>query len=128
VIQQSHLSISNPRQSLRPKLRQQLWKNYGSYENIGTFEQGALLAKDNLTIAGNGKMAAEPLFLMQKMSGEINKTSLDWKYSMIMPNGKVFGAPGGRTSAAMNYCYECHNGVAPDQDAVMLLPEKFRVK
>jgi len=47
---------------------------------------------------------------------------------MIMPDGKVFGATGGKNSAAMNFCYECHSGVAPDQDAVMLLPEEFRVK
>ena len=47
---------------------------------------------------------------------------------MIMPNGKMFGVTGGKNSAGMNFCYECHNGVAPEQDSVMLLPEEFRVK
>lgn len=103
-------------------------KNYGAYENAGTFTPGALLAKDSFTVSGDGKMAVGPLFLMQKMPGGFNKASLDWKYSMIMPDGKVFGATGGKNSAAMNFCYECHNAVAPDQDAVMLLPEEFRVK
>jgi hypothetical protein len=103
-------------------------KNYGAYENAGTFKPGALLAKDSFTVSGDGKMAVGPLFLMQKMPSGFNKASLDWKYSMIMPDGKVFWATGGKNSAAMNFCYECHNGVAPDQDAVMLLPEEFRVK
>ena len=92
------------------------------------FKPGALLAKDSFTVSGDGKMVVGPLFLMQKMPARFNKTRLDWKYSMIKPDGKVFGATGGKNSAAMNFCYECHNAVAPDQDAVMLLPEEFSVK
>ena len=92
------------------------------------FKPGALLAKDSFTVSGDGKIVVGLLFLMQKMPAGSNKTSLDRKYSMIKPDGKVFGATGGKNSAAMNFCYECHNAVAPDQDAVMLLPEEFRVK
>ena len=103
-------------------------KNYAAYENAGTFKLGAFFAKDSFTVSGDGKMAVGPLFLLQNVPSGFNKASLDWKYSMIMPDGKVFGATGGKNSAAMNFCYECHNGVAPDQGAVMLLPEESRVK
>ena len=40
----------------------------------------------------------------------------------------VLGATGSKNSAAMNFCYECYNGAALAQDAVMLLPTEFRVK
>ena len=84
--------------------------------------------KDSFTVTGDGKTAVGPMFLMKKMPAGFNKASRDWKYTMIMPDGRVFGASGGKNAAAMKFCYECQNGVAPDQDTVMLLPEKFRVK
>jgi len=103
-------------------------KNYRLFENAGNFRAGAVLAKDSFTVMPNGKVGVGPLFLMEKMSSGFSKASRDWKYSMIMPNGKMFGVTGGKNSAGMNFCYECHNGVAPEQDSVMLLPEEFRVK
>ena len=84
--------------------------------------------KYSFTVTGDGKTAVGPMFLMKKMPAGFNKASRDWKYTMIMPDGRVFGASGGKNAAAIMFCYECHNGVAPDQDAVMLLPEKFCVK
>ena len=84
--------------------------------------------KDSFTVTGDGKTAVGPMFLMKKMPAGFNKASRDWKYTMIMPDGRVFGASGGKNAAAMKFWYECQNGVAPDQDTVMLLPEKFRVK
>ena len=65
---------------------------------------------------------------MQKMPAGFNNTCLDWKFSMIKLDSKVFGATSGKNSATMSFSCECHNAVAPDQDAVMLLPEEFRVK
>ena len=64
---------------------------------------------------------------MKEILVGFNKDSLDWKYTMIMPDGAVFGATGGRNSAAMKFCRECYNGAAPEQDAVMLLPEGSHV-
>ncbi len=84
-------------------------------------------AKDSFTVSPDRKMAVGPLFLMQEMLVGFNKDILDWKYTMIMPDGTVFGATGGRNSAAMKFCRECHNGAAPEQDAVMLLPEESHV-
>jgi hypothetical protein len=103
-------------------------KAYGAFEKAGTLPVGTLLAKDSFSAAANGKLGVGPLFLMQKMAAGFNKTSRDWKYTMIMPDGKIFGVTGGKKAAAVKFCYECHNGVAPDQDSVMLVPEEFRVK
>jgi hypothetical protein len=103
-------------------------RNYGAFEKAGTFKAGAILAKDSFSVSGDGKTSVGPLFVMQKMPAGFNKASLDWKYSMVMPDGKIFGVTGGTNSAAMTFCHECHNSVAPDQDAVMFLPEEFRMK
>ena len=55
------------------------------------------------------------------------KASDDWKYTLVMPNGKIVGKTNGRGSANVKFCYECHMSVAEDRDSMMLIPEEFRV-
>ena len=98
-------------------------KNYSAYEKAGTFKLGALLAKDSFTGTGDGKTAVGPMFLMKKMPAGFNKASRDWKYTMIMPDGRVFGATGGKNAAAMNVLLRMPQRCRARQDAVMLLPE-----
>lgn len=101
---------------------------YGAFERAGTMPAGAILAKDSFAVNGNGRVTPGPLFVMEKMPAGFNAASHDWKYTMIMPNGSVFGETGGRNSAGMQFCYECHAGVAEDQDSMFLLPEEFRIR
>ena len=103
-------------------------KAYGLYERSGTFPVGAKLAKDSFAVKGNGKVSMGPLFTMEKMPAGFNEESGDWRYSMIMPNGKVFGTTNGKGSGKVQFCIGCHQSVAPEQDSVLLLPEEYRVK
>ena len=99
---------------------------YGKYEKVGKVPTGAKMAKPSFIVANNGQVAVGPLFLMEKMANGFKAESGDWKYTMVMPNGAVFGITNGPNSAAMNFCYECHMAVAEEQDSLMLLPEEYR--
>ena len=103
-------------------------KAYGAFENAGTFPAGSALAKPSFSVKGNGKASLGPLFLMEKMEAGFNAASGDWRYTMIMPNGSVFGTTNGKNSKKVEFCIGCHQTVTPDQDSVMLLPEEYRVK
>ena len=100
--------------------------SYKKYEDVGRLPVGAILAKDSFVVRADGKVAAGPLFLMEKMPAGFLQASDNWRYSMIMPTGAVFGVTNGKNSAGMNFCYECHMAVAEDQDSLMFLPEEYR--
>jgi len=100
---------------------------YGAFEKAGRMPVGATLAKDSFAVTGNGHVAPGPLFIMEKMAAGFNRDSGDWKYTMIMPNGSVFGETKGRNTAGMRFCFECHMAVDEDQDSMMLLPDEYRV-
>ncbi len=100
---------------------------YGAYEKAGRFPAGTKLAKPSFTVSGLGRAAIGPLFLMEKMEAGFSKESHDWRYTMIMPDGTVFGTTNGAGAANVEFCIGCHLAVSPDQDSVMLLPEEYRV-
>ena len=102
--------------------------NYGKYEAAGRMPVGAILAKDSFVAKANGKLAAGPLFLMEKMPAGFKKVSGNWRYTMVLPNGQVFGTTNGAGSAKMDFCYECHMAVAEEQDSLMFLPDEYRVR
>ena len=101
-------------------------RRYGLFERAGVMPVGAIIAKDSFGVSAKGQVSAGPLFVMEKMTAGFNQPSGDWKYTMIMPTGAVFGATKGKNSAGMKFCAECHATVAEDQDHMMLLPEEYR--
>lgn len=101
--------------------------HYKNFEKAGIMPLGSVLAKDSFVTRLDGKIGLGPLFIMEKMSKGFNKGSGDWRYSMIMPNGKVAGMTKGK-GMNMKFCAECHAGVAPDQDHILLVPDEYRVK
>lgn len=100
---------------------------YKKFEKAGKMPQGSVLAKDSFVVGPDGKAAIGPMFIMEKMAAGFKKSTGDWKYSMIMPNGKVAGTTGGK-GMSMKFCAECHASVAPEQDYIMLLPDEARKK
>lgn len=100
---------------------------YGAFENAGTYPEGAILAKPSFALKGNSTPLG-PLFIMEKMAAGFNSGSDDWRYTMILPNGSIFGTTGGKNSNKVGFCVDCHQSVTPDQDHAMLVPEEFRVK
>ena len=102
--------------------------SYNKYEEAGRMPVGALLAKDSFSVTSKGKTGPGPLFLMEKMQAGFKAESGNWRYTMVMPNGQIFGTTNGRNSGKMTFCYECHMAVAEEQDSLMFLPDEYRVR
>jgi len=100
---------------------------YGTFERAGRLPVGALLAKDSFLAAPDGKLSVGPLFLMEKMNTGFNPESGDWKYTMIMPDGSIFGETKGKNSAGMDFCAQCH-ATAAEHDHLFFLPAEYRVR
>ncbi len=101
-------------------------KDYGKYEAAGRFPVGSVLAKDSIAITKDGKVNPGPLFLMEKMAGGFNHASGDWKYSMIMPDGSIFGITNGTNSQKVKFCIACHLAAAKN-DHLHFLPKRLRI-
>jgi len=82
---------------------------YGKFENAGTMPVGAMMAKDSFMVTGGGKTGPGLLFVMEKMWKGFNDGSGNWWYSMIMPDGTVFGTTGCKGSANVQFCADCHS-------------------
>ena len=57
--------------------------NYGLFESAGPAPEGTVLAKDSFTVKG-GRVAAGPLFLMEKMAAGFDADTRDWRYTLIL--------------------------------------------
>jgi len=99
---------------------------YGAYEKAGRMPVGATLAKDSFSVDAGGRAAPGPLFVMEKMAAGFNPGGGDWKYTMIMPDGSVFGETGGKNAGGMQFCVECHIAVGDEHDSLMFVPEEYR--
>jgi len=99
---------------------------YRKYEELGTMPVGSVVAKDSFSVNSKGQTSAGPMFLMEKMANGFAPDTGNWRYTMIMPNGVVFGRTNGKNSSAMEFCAACHGGVAEDQDYLLLLPDEYR--
>jgi hypothetical protein len=100
---------------------------YGQFEEVRKMPTGSVLAKDSFTVTSAGAGAPGPVFLMEKMASGWNAETADWKYTMVMPTGEVFGRTKGTNAQGMAFCHECHVA-AEDNDFVMFMPEEFRKK
>ena len=100
---------------------------YGRFEQAGTLPVGSLLAKDSFAILADGKALPGPLFVMEKMPAGFNYVSGDWRYSMIMPDGSVFGVTKGVNAERVEYCIGCHLA-AEKHDHLYFVPEDVRPK
>ncbi len=101
---------------------------YGAYEKAGAMPVGSAIAKDSFSVSGDGKVGVGPLFLMEKMNAGFSPGSGDWRYTMILPNGSVFGTTWGADSEKMQFCADCHLLVTPEVDSMMFMPDEYRVK
>ncbi len=104
-----------------------LAKAYGSFESAGPMPEGALLAKDSFAVTARGDVFSGPLFLMEKMAPGFSPANNDWRYSMIMPDGSLFGETGGPGAALVAFCHTCHSEVG-ETDNLFFVPEDKRVR
>ena len=100
--------------------------NYGLFESAGPAPEGTVLAKDSFTVKG-GRVAAGPLFLMEKMAAGFDADTRDWRYTLILPSGKIVGTTGGAGTGKVAFCAECHLSVE-EQDSRFFLDEAYRAE
>lgn len=81
---------------------------YGRFEQAGRLPIGTVIAKDSFAVTTNGTARPGPLFLMEKMSADFNYVSGDWRYTMIMPDGSIYGTSKGAGAERVEYCIACH--------------------
>ncbi len=103
-------------------------KAYGKAEKAGTFPEGSVLSKDSFEVTDHGDVLTGPLYLMEKMNAGFNPESRDWRYTMIMPDGSLFGITNGENSGRVEFCAECHRIAGDDRDHLFFVPGKHRVQ
>jgi hypothetical protein len=102
-------------------------KTYGR-KGAGPMPEGAVLAKDSFTVTRQGDVFTGPLFLMEKMAPGFAPEGRDWRYTMIMPDGSLFGTTNGEGSEKVEFCATCHATAGDEADHLFFVPEKYRVR
>jgi hypothetical protein len=102
----------------------QIARAYGSGKRLPV---GSVIAKDSFSVTETGGILLGPLFLMEKMPAGFSYVSGDWKYSLIQPDGTIFGETNGTGSERVQYCIGCHLAVGA-QDHLYFVPPKLRIK
>ncbi len=100
---------------------------YGMFEKAGILPVGAVIAKDSFTVNEKGATGTGPLFIMEKMPQGFNYVSGDWRYTMIMPDGSIFGQTKGENSEGVKFCISCHLA-AEQNDHLHFMPKEVRTK
>ena len=99
---------------------------YGA--GAGPMPAGAVLAKDSFTVTRRGDVFTAPLFLMEKMPSAFSAETRDWRYTMIMPDGSLFGTTHGQGSERVEFCATCHATAGDSVDHLFFVPERYRVQ
>lgn len=98
---------------------------YGKYEKAGKLPVGSIIAKDSFAVTQIGEVKPGPLFVMEKMPAGFNYVSGDWRYTMITPEGELFGMTKGENAERVEYCIGCHL-VRESHDHLFFVPEVYR--
>jgi len=102
--------------------------NYRHFEASGEMPAGAILVKDSFAVTKRGDVFSGPLFVMEKMPPGFNLASRDWRYTMIMPDGSLFGITNGEGSDRVEFCVTCHELAGDRTDHLFYIPERYRVR
>jgi len=97
-------------------------------QGAGPMPAGAMLAKDSFTVTRQGDVFTAPLFLMEKMPSGFSAATRDWRYTMIMPDGSLFGTTDGEGSERVEFCANCHATAGDESDHLFFVPERYRIR
>ena len=103
-------------------------KSYRHFEASGEMPAGSVLVKDSFAVTKRGDVFSGPLFVMEKMPPGFNLASRDWRYTMIMPDGSLFGSTNGEGSDRVGFCVTCHKLAGSQNDHLFYIPERYRVR
>ncbi|USG60037.1 cytochrome P460 family protein [Sneathiella marina] len=99
-------------------------KDYGQLKPGETYPIGSILAKDSFSVTSDRSIFPGALFLMEKMGEGFNKPSGNWKYTMVLPDGSVFGTTNGENSENVEFCIGCHAAKAA-LDHIFFVPKGY---
>ncbi|MHA1599661.1 MAG: cytochrome P460 family protein [Alphaproteobacteria bacterium] len=102
--------------------------DYRHFEASGNLRKGSILVKDSFAVTLRGDVFSGPLFVMEKMPTGFNPESRNWRYSMYMPDGSLFGMTNDEGSQRVEFCITCHKEAGHEQDHLFYVPEQFRVR
>ena len=102
-------------------------RQYGQLKPGERYPVGTVFAKDSITVTASGSSFPTALFVMEKLAQGTNKSTADWRYLMILPDGSIFGDTLGEEPEQVSYCHACHTA-KQDDDYVFFVPEEFRMK
>ena len=101
---------------------------YGLYEDAGVLPAGSVLVKDSFTVTEDGVVEAGPLFIMEKMDDGFNYVSGNWRYTLVLADGTVYGQTLGDGAKRVEYCITCHLAAhVQGDDHIFFVPEAFRL-
>lgn len=103
-------------------------KTYGRYEEADPIPVGSILAKDSFAVTQRGDVFTGPLFLMEKMPVGFRPEAHDWRYTMIMPDGSLFGTTNGEGSERVAFCITCHEAAGENRQQLFFVPDEYRVE
>ena len=84
-----------------------------------------MIAKDNFIVSSGGSTSGGLLFLMEEMGARFNDGTGDWRYTLIITDGKTVGATEADSDTTVKFCADCHAG-AEAEDYLFFLPGPFR--
>jgi hypothetical protein len=100
---------------------------YGRYEQSGKLPVGSIVAKDSFVISKGGRVVFSALAMMEKMPPGFNPTGGDWRFTLILPDGRLFGSTNAEDEYTVEFCQKCHIDAGADRDFLFFLPNKYRV-
>lgn len=98
---------------------------YGEFEGAGQLPVGAVIAKDSFSVTESGGILIGPLFIMEKMPQGFNHVSANWKYSLVGPDGTLFGETNGPGTKRVEYCITRHLA-RQRYDHLYFIPKDYR--
>ena len=98
--------------------------DYGRFESETQLPPGSVIAIDSFRVIPSclplsitaDAVEHEPLFVMEKMGSGFNPASGDWRFSMVMPDGGLFGETKGVGHDRVKFCANCHQGAKSGHD------------
>ncbi len=99
-------------------------ENFFTASDTDPMPVASIVIKDSISAVESGGISRGPLFVMEKMPPGFAPDFGDWRYSIIMPNGKLFDITGGPGNRAVEFCGECHLQVA-ERDHLFELPQEY---
>jgi hypothetical protein len=99
---------------------------YGKYEQSGRLPEGSVLAKDSFMISKDGRVIYSSLAIMEKMPQGFNPGAGDWRFTLVLPDGRLFGSTHADDEYTVEFCQKCHEDAGADHDFLFFMPNKYR--